>query len=61
MVVEASNLMKNFQETKLIEWNPQLIHQLKSISNPISRAIDFWVDNILEEYIIEFYVDTITS
>ena len=27
----------------------------------MSRAIDFWVDSILEGYIIEFVVDTITS
>ena len=34
---------------------------MKNISNPISRAVYFWVDNILEGYITEFAVDTITS
>ena len=27
----------------------------------MSRAVDFWVDGILEGYITEFVVDTITS
>ena len=27
----------------------------------MSRAVDFWVDSILEGYITEFVVDTITS
>ena len=29
--------------------------------NPLSRAVDFWVDSILEGYIIDFVVDKITS
>ena len=29
--------------------------------NSISRAVDFWVDSILQGYITEFVVDTITS
>ena len=50
----------NFQGGEPREWNPQLNHRLKSVSNPVSRAIDFWVDNILEGYITEFVFDTIT-
>ena len=38
-----------------------MIQWLKRTSNPISRAVDFWVDSILEGYIIEIAVDTITS
>ena len=52
---------RNFQGGEPTEWNPQLIQQLKSVSNPMSRAIDFWVDSILQGYIIEFVVNTITS
>ena len=29
--------------------------------NSISRAVDFWVDSILQGYITKFVVDTITS
>ena len=52
---------KIFQGLEPTEWIPVLIQQLKRVSNPISRVVDFWVDNILEGYINEFVVDTITS
>ena len=51
----------NFQGGEPREWTPQLIEQLKEVRNPITRAIDFWIDNILEGYITKFDVDTITS
>ena len=51
----------NFQGGKQSEWSPYLIKRLKRVNNPISRAMYFWVDNILEGYITEFLVDTITS
>ena len=51
----------NFQRRQAVEWNAQLIHELTSVSNPISRAIYFWVDSILQGYITEFAVETITS
>ena len=52
---------RNFQGGEPTEWNPQLIQQLKSVRNPVSRAINFSVDSILQGYITEFVVDTITS
>ena len=51
----------NFQGGEPKEWNLFLIEQLKRISNTISRAMEFWVDSILEGYITNFFVDTITS
>ena len=51
----------NFQGREPKEWNPQLIEQLEGVNNPISRVVDFWIDIILEGYITEFVVDTITS
>ena len=51
----------NFQGGEPREWNPRLIEQLEEVSNPVSRDVDFWVDIILEGYINEFVVDTITS
>jgi len=38
------------------EWMPEKIKQLKEISNPISRAIDFWINRILKGYLIEFAI-----
>ena len=51
----------NFQRREAVEWSAQLVCELTSVCNPISRAIDFWVDSILQGYITEFAVDTITS
>ena len=31
------------------------------VSNLISRAIDFWIDSILEGYVTKFSVEAITS
>ena len=31
-----------------------------SATNPMSRAIDFWIDSILEGYVTEFIVEVIT-
>ena len=45
----------------MVKCSAQLIHELASVINPISRAIDFWVDRILQGYIIEFVVEVITS
>ena len=51
----------NFQRREAVEWSAQLIRELAIVSNPISRAIDFWFDSILKGYITEFAVETITS
>ena len=50
-----------FQRREAVEWSAQLIHELASVSNPISRAIYFWVNGILQGYITEFVVEAITS
>ena len=33
---------------------------MAQVSNPISRAVDFWIDSILEGYVTEFVVEAIT-
>ena len=52
---------RNFQGGEPREWSSYLIERLKRVNNPTSRDVDFWVDSILEGYIIDFVVDTITS
>ena len=37
-----------------------MVHEITSVSNPISRAIDFLVDSILQGYITKA-IETITS
>ena len=51
----------NFERRETVEWSDQLVREVTSVSNTISRAIDFWVDRILQGYNTEFAVDTITS
>ena len=38
-----------------------MVPEVTSVSNKISRVVDFWVDSILQGYINEFAVDTIKS
>ena len=51
----------NFQKSEAVEWSNQLVHEITSVSNTVSRAVDFWVDSILQGYITEFEVEKITS
>ena len=51
----------NFQRREAVEWSDQLVREITNVSNPISRVVDFWVDDILQGYITEFAVETITS
>ena len=51
----------NFQRREADKWSDQLVREVTSVSNTISRAIDFWVDSILQGYITEFAVEAITS
>ena len=44
----------NFQRREIDEWSDHLVHEVTSVSNSVSRAVDFWVDSILQGYIIEF-------
>ena len=44
-----------------MECDPKLIQRLKSVSNLVSRIVDFWVDSILEGYVTEIAIDIITS
>ena len=52
---------KKFQRREAVEWNDQLVHEITSLSNTIFKVVDFWVDSILQGYITEFAVETITS
>ena len=46
-----------FKKKRNIVWTPELIHTMRSIDNPISRAVDFWLASLLEGFITEFAVD----
>ena len=38
-----------------------MVQEVTSVSNVVLRAIDFWVYSILQGYITELAIDTITS
>ena len=40
-----------------IVWTPELIHTVKSVDNPISWVVDFWLASLLEGFVTEFVVD----
>jgi hypothetical protein len=44
-----------------LEWNPEEIVQLQQVDNKFTRAVDFWLDNIVAGFITEFAVDTTKS
>ena len=46
-----------FKKKRNIVWTPELIHTVKSVDNPISWAVDFWLVSLLEGFITEFAVD----
>ena len=50
-----------FKKKRNIVWTPELIHTMRSIDNPISWAVDFWLASLLEGFITEFAVDQIKS
>jgi hypothetical protein len=41
-----------------LEWNPVDITQLQQVDNKFTRAVDFWLDNIVARFITKFVVDT---
>ena len=51
----------NFQRREVVEWTDQFVCKINSVSNPICRVVDFWVNSILKGYITEFAVETIAS
>jgi hypothetical protein len=46
---------------KQLEWNLVDITKLQQVDNKFTRAIDFWLDNIVAGFIIGFAVDTMKS
>ena len=45
----------------MTNWTDQLTQEVAQVSNPISRAGDFWTDSILEVYVTKFNVEETTS
>ena len=46
-LVGLASRQTNCQTRDITEWSDQLVQEVTSVSNVVSRAIDFWVDIIL--------------
>ena len=46
-----------FKKKRNIVWTLELIHTVRSIDNPFTRAVDFWLASLLEGFVTEFAVD----
>ena len=44
-----------------VEWTPEAIERLKRTDNSISRAVDFWLNSLLEGFVTKFAVDTLKA
>ena len=49
---------KNFQGGEPTSQTPDLIQEIQETDNKASRAVEVWLDSILEGYITKFAVDT---
>ena len=46
-----------FKKKRNIVWTPELLQTMRSVDNPVSWAVDFWLMSLLEGFITEFTVD----
>jgi len=44
-----------------IVWTPKLVRDLEDLENKIMRVVDYWIDNILGDFITELTIDTSAS
>ena len=62
--VWLSRLAKNKNSShsdKPAEWTPKVIQRLKNIDNSISRAVDFWINSLLEGFVTQLAVDVLKA
>ena len=43
------------------EWTPEAIQRLEQTNNPISRTVDYWMNSLLDGFVIEFVVDMLKA
>ena len=55
-LVENEAFDRSLRPTK---WTPEVIHRLERTYNPISHAVDYWLNSLLEGFVTEFSVETL--
>ena len=57
-LIKFTKKKTNFQGGEPTSWTPELIQQLQETYNKALRAVEAWLDSILEGYITKFAIDT---
>ena len=60
-VERLANSTEYVRSDKPTQWNQAAVQRLKSTNNVVSRAVDFWLTNLLSRFITEFVVDTLKA
>ena len=55
------NNKTSIHRNKPVERTLEVIQRLKHTNNSISRVVDFWLNSLLEGFVTEFAVDTLTT
>ena len=61
MLSRLETWQTNFQRREAVEWSDELVREITSVSNPISRVVHVLFDSILQGYITKFAVEMINS
>ena len=46
---------------RLVEWTLEAIQRFKHTNNSISRAVDFWLNSLLDGFVSEFSIETLKA
>ena len=49
------------QSLRPTEWTPEEIQRLEQTNNPISHAVDYWLNSLLDIVVTKFVVDTLKA
>ena len=60
-LARLANCSGHIHSDKLVEWNQEAVQRLRNTNNIISRAVDFWLNNLLSRFITEFVIDTMKA
>ena len=60
-LARLADCSRYIRSDKPVQWNQAAVQRLKNTNNVVSRAVDFWLANLLLGFIIEFDVDTVKA
>lgn len=60
-LTRLTNHTGHVQRDRPAQWNQAIVQRLRNIDNVVSRAVDFWLTNLLSGFITEFVVDTVKA